>query len=80
MQNPCLHCLESDAAHPLPAQLCDTCYSIAAGSIDGSECERLADEGVYSDAETAFAHLVGTRIDAMLNGELHLDGECVVYS
>jgi hypothetical protein len=63
----------------MPAQLCDECYSVAAGSIDSSEADRLADEGVYSDALTSFAALVGTRIDAMLNGELHLDGDVVEY-
>ena len=77
---PCLFCLEADANHPLPAQLCDTCFAEAAGSIDTSEAERLADEGVYADADTAFCHLVATRIDAAINGEMHLDGEIIVYA
>jgi hypothetical protein len=78
--NPCLFCLEADAAHPLPAQLCDTCFAEAAGSIDDSEARRLADEGVYADEMTAFAHLVATRIDSAINGETHLDGEVIVYA
>ena len=76
----CLHCDSHDAAHPTPCQLCDECYAIAVGSIDDGEAERLAFDGVYCDAETAFESLVATRIDAMLTGERHLDGERVVYS
>lgn len=76
MTNPnrCLHCLEAEASHPVPAQLCDECYAAAAGGVDESEAERLYLDGVYDSPLTAFESLVATAVDAAINGERTLDG------